>query len=188
MDTAIGQPGNRNRGTAIRAIGIVVLVPGLLGVGAWGVVAGFSWSYGSVSASSQAADFVQMGETDPQNQPGLWTAWNEDGAVVWWDVKDGWPLVNKPNAHAGGVMDCDFAADGRLATCGRDGSIKIWSADGNQQKSFPITRMASADNTSADATLPPGVRLLPTRVAITSDGSTVVVGDTGVYVRSHEVR
>ncbi|NBU41647.1 MAG: hypothetical protein EBS51_12785 [Planctomycetia bacterium] len=96
-----------------------------------------------------------------------------DGTVVWWDVKDGWPVVNKPNAHAGGVLDCRFGPQGELATCGRDGLVKLWSAEGNETKKYSI-----ADDTPADARPAAGVPLLPTRVAISADGEQVLAGDT----------
>jgi WD40 repeat protein len=97
----------------------------------------------------------------------------EDGKVVWWDVRDGWPLMNKPDAHPGGALDCRFGPQGELATCGRDGLVKLWSADGKETKKFSI-----ATDAAADATLPAGVKLLPTRVAISADGATVLAGDT----------
>ena len=93
--------------------------------------------------------------------------------MVWWDVKDGWPVVNKPNAHAGGVLDCRFGPQGELATCGRDGLVKLWSAEGNEVKTFSI-----ADDTPGDAKPPAGVALLPTRVALSADGAVVLAGDT----------
>jgi len=107
----------------------------------------------------------------------------EDGLVVWWDVKDGWPLETKPNAHAGGTLDCRFGASGELATCGRDGRVKIWSADGKELKNFSIAEKASNGNS-----LPSGVRVLPTQVSITSDGSTAVAGDTAGNVHSWGLR
>jgi len=97
----------------------------------------------------------------------------EDGTVVWWDVKDGWPVVNKPNAHAGGVLDCRFGPQGELATCGRDGLVKLWSAEGNETRKFSVI-----DDTPADKKPPAGVALLPTRVAVSGDGSFVLAGDT----------
>ncbi|GAA1470403.1 hypothetical protein [Microbacterium thalassium] len=93
METGTGEAVTRRRGTALRTIGIVVAALGLLGVLAWGVVAGFSWSYGSVAASSQAAEFAQMGESDPQDQPGLWTAWNEEGEVVWQGTEEEYEAI-----------------------------------------------------------------------------------------------
>jgi WD40 repeat protein len=109
----------------------------------------------------------------------------EDGTVVWWDVKDGWPLANKPNAHKDGVLDCRFGPQGELVTCGRDAAIRVWSANGQELKAFPLAASATATTTtSASATAstnlptPAGVRLLPIRVIIAADGKTVLAGDT----------
>ncbi|MFM7291831.1 MAG: WD40 repeat domain-containing protein, partial [Planctomycetia bacterium] len=109
-----------------------------------------------------------------RSDSGVVASCGEDGTVVWWDVKDGWPVVNKPNAHPGGVLDCRFGPQGELATCGRDGVVKLWSAEGNELKKFSI-----ADDTPADKKPPAGVALLPTRVAVSGDGSVVLAGDTG---------
>ncbi|MCG6158160.1 c-type cytochrome domain-containing protein [Rubinisphaera margarita] len=114
-----------------------------------------------------------------RSDSGVVASCGEDGTVVWWDVKDGWPLENKSNAHAGGVLDCEFGPDGKLVTCGRDGRVKVWSADGGQLKNLSIDDQASGDNP-----LPQGVRLLPTRVAVSSDGSTALAGDTAGNVHA----
>jgi len=114
-----------------------------------------------------------------RSDSGVVASCGEDGKVVWWDVKDGWPLENKPNAHAGGVLDCQFGPNGNLATCGRDGAVKVWSPDGNVLKTFPV-----ASNVATSDSLAPGVRLLPTRAAISSDGSTVLTGDTSGNVHA----
>lgn len=117
----------------------------------------------------------------------------EDGTVVWWDVKDGWPLANKPNAHRDGVLDCRFGPQGELVTCGRDAAIRVWSANGQELRAFPLPATAAAAATAtvaATATAattatvatnlptPAGVRLLPIRVIIAADGKTVLAGDT----------
>ena len=88
-------------------------------------------------------------------------------------ILTGWPVVNKPNAHPGGVLDCKFGPQGELATCGRDGHVKMWSAEGSETKKFSVI-----DDTPADKKPPAGVALLPTRVAVSGDGSTVLAGDT----------
>lgn len=108
-----------------------------------------------------------------RSDSGVVASCGEDGAVVWWDARDGWPVVNKPNAHAGGVLDCRFGPQGELATCGRDGIVRLWSAEGQELKKFVI-----ADDAGPDYTPPAGVALLPTRVAISADGGTVLAGDT----------
>ncbi len=108
-----------------------------------------------------------------RSDSGVVASCGEDGKVVWWDVKDGWPLMNKPTAHAGGVLDCRFGPQGELATCGRDGVVRLWSPEGNEIKKFSV-----ADDTPADKKPPAGVKLLPTRVAVSGDGSFVLAGDT----------
>lgn len=103
----------------------------------------------------------------------------EDGKVVWWDVKDGWPLANKPNAHVDGVLDGRFGPQGELATCGRDGTVKIWSAEGNELKQFSLDQSITSEQR-----LPAGVRRLPTRVTLSSDRSTVLAGDSAGQIHS----
>ena len=108
-----------------------------------------------------------------RSDSGVVASCGEDGKVVWWDVKDGWPVVNKPNAHEGGVLDCRFGLQGELATCGRDGLVKLWSPDGNEIKKFSVI-----EDTPAAARPPAGVKLMPTRVAMSANGSIVIAGDT----------
>ncbi|MCM2374449.1 c-type cytochrome domain-containing protein [Aporhodopirellula aestuarii] len=117
-----------------------------------------------------------------RSDSGVVASCGEDGTVVWWDVKDGWPLSNKPNAHADGVLDCRFGPQGKLATSGRDGTVKIWSAEGKELKKFSI-----ADKALAKGLLQPGVSVLPTRVTIADDGSTVVAGDTIGHLHKWEI-
>jgi WD40 repeat protein len=104
----------------------------------------------------------------------------EDGLIVWWDVAKGWPATSRANAHppqrptgyygkiANGVLDASFGPGGELVTCGRDRAVRLWSNDGQEIKSFSI-----------DADGPAGIRVLPTRVALTFDGAAIVAGDTG---------
>ena len=106
----------------------------------------------------------------------------EDGTIVWWDVKDGWPLATKPNAHAGGVLDCRFGPQGELATCGRDGTVKLWSTDGMEKSKILLNELVSAEFQA-----PKGVRLLPIRVAMSSDSETVIIGDTGGELHTWKV-
>lgn len=110
---------------------------------------------------------------------GILASCSEDGSIVWWDVKDGWPVVSRSNAHPDGALDCQFGPNGELATCGRDGTVKIWSAEGKQLKKFSISADAMAEDQ-----LPLGTRILPTSVAVSSDGSTVLAGDTAGNLHS----
>jgi len=84
----------------------------------------------------------------------------EDGMLVWWDAKDGWPTIQKAEAHAQGILDAKFGTQGELATCGRDRLVKLWSAEGTELKRFSI-------DTS-----------LPLRVCISADGNWLVAGDS----------
>lgn len=108
-----------------------------------------------------------------RSDSGVVASCSEDGTIVWWDVKDGWPVVNKPNAHGGGVLDGRFGPQGELATCGRDGLVKLWSPEGKELKKFTV-----ADTTPADKKPPAGVSLLPMRVAISGDGTIILAGDS----------
>ncbi|SMP65560.1 WD domain-containing protein, G-beta repeat-containing protein [Neorhodopirellula lusitana] len=117
-----------------------------------------------------------------RSDSGVVASAGEDGTVVWWDVKDGWPLVSKPNAHAGGVLDCRFGPQGKLATCGRDAAVKIWSAEGKE-----LTQFSVADKASVKGHSQPGIRVLPTRVTIAQDGSTVVAGDITGHLHKWQV-
>jgi hypothetical protein len=121
---------------------------------------------------------------------GVVASCGEDGLIVWWDVKDGWPAISKPNAHpptrpagsygkiASGVLDAAFGPNGELATCGRDGNIRLWAEDGKEIKTFSIADDTPAAGASARATPLKGVKILPTRVAISGDGSAVLAGDS----------
>ena len=114
-----------------------------------------------------------------RSDSGVVASCGEDGLVVWWDVKDGWPVASKANAHPpkrpegvygtvpNGILDAAFGPAGELATCGRDGTIKLWSAQGKEEKSFAI---------SDDS--PSGITIVPTRVAVSFDGTSVLAGDS----------
>lgn len=72
----------------------------------------------------------------------------EDGNLILWSIKDGFPLRNVV-AHSSkesprysrrtGVLSLDFSADGRLLTSGRDGFVRLWSGDGEQEKEWPVS-------------------------------------------------
>ncbi|MCA8985653.1 MAG: hypothetical protein KDA76_18175 [Planctomycetaceae bacterium] len=113
---------------------------------------------------------------------GVVASCGEDGTIVWWDVKDGWPLAIKSNAHGDGVLDCQFGPQGELATCGRDGIVKIWSTEGKE-----LTRFSITEELATKGRLQTGKRLLPTRVAISNDGSTVLAGDTAGNLHSWKI-
>lgn len=56
---------------------------------------------------------------------------SEDGAIKLWDVKEG-KEVRSWAAHPGGVQSVDFTPDGRLVSCGRDKTAKVWDQTGKQ--------------------------------------------------------
>lgn len=105
----------------------------------------------------------------------------EDGSIVWWDVTDGFPAINKPNAHPpkrppgtfgqipNGVLAARFDRDGNLVTAGRDRVVRLWGPDGNERKSFVVE----------DG--------IPISSAATFDGRFAVSGDTSGAVRLWKV-
>lgn len=74
----------------------------------------------------------------------------EDGHVIWWDVTDGFPAVNKANAHPpqrprdtygvipNGVLAARFDPQGNLVTAGRDRMVRHWDPRGNELRSFAV--------------------------------------------------
>jgi hypothetical protein len=83
---------------------------------------------------------------------------SEDGTVKLWDMNSG-KAIRSLNAHSGGVASIDFARDGRLVSCGRDGLVRLWDISGKKLRDFP--RMKD----------------LPLEVALTHDAGRVIAGD-----------
>jgi hypothetical protein len=83
---------------------------------------------------------------------------SEDGTVRLWGAENGNQIKSWP-AHGGGAEAVRFAADGRLASTGRDKLTKLWDGNGTLQKQFE----AFPD--------------LGLRVAVTHDNAKVVAGD-----------
>ena len=83
---------------------------------------------------------------------------SEDGTINLWDMNSG-KSVKSINAHSGGVAAIDFATDGRLVSCGRDGLVRLWDLSGKKIREFPP------------------MKDLPLEVAITHDGNRVIAGD-----------
>jgi WD40 repeat protein/mono/diheme cytochrome c family protein len=61
--------------------------------------------------------------------PGLLVSASQDGTIVLWDISEGKEL-KKITAHAGGVEFVDFTTDGRIVSCGRDKTAKVWTQEG----------------------------------------------------------
>ncbi len=67
----------------------------------------------------------------------------EDGKLVWWDTKDGWPSIQKTNAHPptrpsgaygdipNGILAAKFDQQGNLVTSGRDKKVRVWDPSGS---------------------------------------------------------
>ena len=108
----------------------------------------------------------------------------EDGQIIWWDVANGWPSITKSNAHppqrppgiygkiANGVLDAAFGHSGEVFTCGRDRVVRVWSEDGRERKAVPIDPPTPTSSTAS------AIQILPTRVAVTFDGKTMIAGDS----------
>jgi len=130
----------------------------------------------------------------------------EDGLIVWWDVVKGWPAMSKPNAHPparpegvygkipNGVLDLAFGPKGELVSCGRDQQVRVWSSDGNLQRTFALD-METGSGSPSDPNAPPRSKtharlqpkVLPLRVGFVFDGSRVIAGDTSGMVWSWSV-
>ena len=75
---------------------------------------------------------------------------SEDGTVKLWESSEG-KQAKTWNAHSGGVESVAYSQDGQFVTCGRDGAVITWSADGNKLKTCEFfgetaTRCAWSDN------------------------------------------
>jgi WD40 repeat protein len=105
----------------------------------------------------------------------------EDGKLILWDAADGWPVATLPAPHAprpppghygklpSGLLSLAFGPDGRFVTAGRDRWVRLWTVAAAQAASFEI------------------VGSLPTKVAISHDGQTIVIGDSAGEVRFQDV-
>jgi hypothetical protein len=60
---------------------------------------------------------------------------SEDGTVKLWETGEG-KQAKTWNAHNGGVLCVAYSHDGRFVSCGRDGGVISWSADGAKLKAF----------------------------------------------------
>lgn len=88
---------------------------------------------------------------------------SQDGTIKVWNMTDGSNARTIANAHPGGVLSIAFTHDGRLVSCGRDGTVKMWGADGAPLKTFDRFN---------DIAL---------HVAFSHDGGRVIAGDyTGI--------
>jgi mono/diheme cytochrome c family protein len=91
---------------------------------------------------------------------------SEDGTVRLWQAQDGRQLKSW-TAHAPGVLCVSYSHDGRFVTCGRDGAVVLWNANGGKVRSVSF---------AGD---------LPLRAAFSQDDKRIFASDfaggTGVY-------
>ncbi len=83
---------------------------------------------------------------------------SEDGTVKMWEMSAGRQLKSF-NAHGGGATGVMMAKDGRIVTCGKDRTVKLWKADGGAIATFPAFAEPALE------------------AVITHDGSKVIGGD-----------
>src|SRR5262249_9352770 len=55
---------------------------------------------------------------------------SDDGTVRLWEMNDG-KQIKSINAHSGGALCVDLAADGRFVSGGKERLVKIWDGSGN---------------------------------------------------------
>lgn len=60
---------------------------------------------------------------------------SEDGNVTLWESSEG-RQAKTWAAHKGGALAVAYSRDGRFVTCGRDGAVVTWSADGAKQQTM----------------------------------------------------
>lgn len=60
---------------------------------------------------------------------------SSDAAVKLWEMENG-RNIKSWNAHGGGTESMEFCRDGRIVTCGRDRTTKIFDQNGAQQRAF----------------------------------------------------
>jgi predicted nucleic acid-binding Zn-ribbon protein len=60
---------------------------------------------------------------------------SEDGTIRLWEMENGNQIKNW-GAHGGGASSLEFARDGRIVSSGRDRVVKLWDANGGQQRAF----------------------------------------------------
>jgi hypothetical protein len=81
---------------------------------------------GSVTALSWRADSKVLASS------------SEDGTVKLWESGEG-KQAKTWNAHAGGALSVIYGRDGRLLSCGRDGAVTAWNAEGNKTKAYEFS-------------------------------------------------
>ncbi len=82
----------------------------------------------------------------------------EDGTIKFWNMIDG-KAIRSVSAHGGGVASIHFTHDGRLASTGRDRTVKLWDVEGKPLRAFESFSEIGLE------------------VALTHNGGRVIAGD-----------
>lgn len=61
---------------------------------------------------------------------------SEDSRIRLWEMENGGNIKNW-GAHGGGVSDVEFSRDGRIVSCGRDRTCKLWDQNGKALVTYP---------------------------------------------------
>lgn len=83
---------------------------------------------------------------------------SEDGTVKLWEMNSGNQLKSI-TAHGGGATGVQMARDGRMVTCGKDRTVKLWDASGNNIGTMPAFAEPALE------------------AALTHDGKKIIGGD-----------
>jgi len=93
-----------------------------------------------------------------------------DGAISVWEMKTGKRVANWP-AHGSAVQSVAFTPDGRLLSCGNDGTSALWTIDGKRVPQAEAGKQAD----------------VVSKVAALADGKVYVTGNWLGEVRFHDV-
>lgn len=83
---------------------------------------------------------------------------SEDGTIKTWKVEEE-TAVRSWTAHGGGTLDAQYAQNGNVLSCGRDGNIKVWDGSGKQLRAIKAPKD------------------MPVRVAFDFEAKKVLAGD-----------
>jgi hypothetical protein len=84
---------SRPSGAPLRTAGRVILILGLVGGAVWATMATVASGIGTVDENSITFDVVEVGASDPVNQPGIWDARASTGRIVWEGPKEEWQSI-----------------------------------------------------------------------------------------------
>ncbi len=76
---------------------------------------------------------------------------SEDTGIRLWEMENG-GNVKTWGAHGGGVASVEFTRDGRLVSCGRDRTAKLWDQAGKQLVAYPSFGDIALQSTHCDET------------------------------------